>query len=73
MHTSVIGIQIQIKVFFRNVNAMTRRYFGTAIYAVNSLVFEVVTNKSIHAGSEITSSLHMKSRPSVVMQCDETL
>ena len=64
---------LYLEVFVRHCRDMTLRYFDTAICAVKHLVDGVVTKKSISAGSEITPSLHMKSRPSVAMQCDEIL
>ena len=64
---------LYLEVFFRNGRAMTFRYFDTAICAVKSLVGGVVSNISIIARSENTPSLHMKSRSSVAMHCDEIL
>ena len=64
---------LYLEVFFRNCRPMTHRYFVTAICAVKSLLGALVTHISINAGSEITQSLHMKSRTSVAMQCDKIL
>ena len=62
---------LYLEVFSRNYNAMTLRYFGTAPCAETILVGSDVFNKSVNAGSEMTSSLHMKSRPSIARQYDE--